>query len=115
MAIQSGATALVRRVLTAVVAVVAFEVVGIGALLVVVRPGVLATLLSSESSDLAKGAAVLGSPLLLLLAMALAGIALAYAARSDIASGGDATSESTTSVDETSPGDDSGFSFDGGE
>jgi hypothetical protein len=115
MTLLFQASALVRRVLTAVVAVVTFEVIGLGAFLVVVQPGVLATLLSSESSDLAKGMAVLGSPLLLLLALALAGIGLAYAARSDVASERDAPGDAADGVEETSAGGEGEFSFDGGE
>jgi len=101
---------------TAVVAVVVLEVVGMGLYLAALKPWVLDTLLSGPSEfDLKMVVASNGD--VVMVAAVLLVVGLAFAARSDTA-GEPATSDSASHPGETASSatdDDGGFAFGDGE
>jgi len=104
-----------RRLVVAAVGIAVAEAVGLGAYLAVLKPGMVESLSSSGASPTEKALVVLGSPDVLIIAVALAGFALAYAIRSNPTgdTGSDesiATLDSATGSDEAGAGE-SGFSF----
>lgn len=102
--------------MTAVVAVVVLEVVGMGLYLATLKPWVLDTLLGGPSEFELK-MVVASNGDVVMVAAALAVVGLAFAARSDTA-GDPAPSDSASHPGQTASSttdDDSGFAFGDGE